>query len=106
MAKGAGRVTHKAVTDGSAVKHSCKGYNALLIHHEMTGTTAGGYVSLAMGNEENGVYIAHHGKGNNIKSAALATNYTCIYEGIMDWVQVTLNRTDGTHTVTVQPINI
>jgi len=107
MKKGTAHVTHKAVTQGSSVKVQVgKHFNSVLVHHAMTGQTTGGYVSLKMSDSDNGTFIAHHGKGTNIKSANSATGYTCIFEAVSDWVEVTLNYADGTHTVTVIPINV
>jgi len=104
MKKGAAKVTHNAVTVGSSVKHNCTGYNALLIHHYIEGATSGGYVDVTMSNQEGGNFIAHHGGGENVKAADSATSYTMLLTGIMDWVSINLNVTDGTHTVIVQPL--
>lgn len=107
MNKGAPETIFNAIAGASSpVKRQYKGYNALLVHHYMTGVTSGGYVGLKMGGSENSQFIAHHGKGTNIKSANVNASYTCLFEGIMDWVEITLNRTDGTHTVIIQPVNI
>ncbi len=104
--KGGVRVTHDAVVSGSEVVVGCSGFNALLVHHVIVGATTGGFVSLTMSGKDNGVFVAHHGEGTNIKTTATKDSYTSVFKGIMDWVKVVLNVTDGTHTVTVQPINI
>lgn len=105
--KGMYKVTHSAVVAGSAVKHYVgKHYNALLVKHVMSGTTIGGYVSLKQAEETDGTFVAHHGKGTNIKGAAVAASYYAIFEAVDDYVEVTLNRTDGTHDVTITPVNV
>jgi len=104
--KGGIRVTHDTVTNGSNVKINCTGYNALLVHHYITGAITGGFVSIAMSGRDDGNFIAHHGDGYNIKAADSVDSYTSLFKGIMDYVSVNLSVTDGTHTVTIQPINI
>lgn len=105
--RGAPKVTHNAVETGSAVLYDCGDYNALVVHHLMENPTSGGYVSLKMSpTGATGTYIAHHGDGTNIKTQASASSYASIFKGIMKYVEVTLNRTDGKHTVTIQPINV
>jgi hypothetical protein len=106
MRKGSARTTHAAVIAGSAVIHRCEGYNALLVHHVISGAAIGGYVSLKMGPAADGPFVAHHGEGTNIKAADVAVSYTALFKGIMDHVEITLARTDGTHTVTVQALNL
>lgn len=104
--RGGSRVTHLAATLDKNVKTSCCGYNALLVHHVMSGDGASGYVSLKMSDAESGSYIAHHGDGTNIKAENATDSYISIFKGIMDWITVELHVSVGTHTVTVQPINI
>lgn len=107
MNKGTPEIIKDAVTAaGDPVKRAVGPYNAVIVHHEISGGSTGGYVSLKMGGKEGSTFIAHHGKGTNIKSADTTTSYTAIFEGIMDFVEFTLNYTDGTHTVTIQPINV
>ena len=107
MAKGAGTVIFKGETvNGATEKLNCPGYNAVIIKHTMTGQTTGGFVSAAMAEKPDGVFVAHHGEGTNISASAQAANYTAIIKGIMDHLEFTLNATDGTHTVVVQPVNI
>lgn len=107
MNKGTPEIIKNAVVAaGDPVKRFMGPYNAVLVHHQITGGTTGGFVSLKMGGKEGGTFIAHHGKGTNIKAAASATSYTAIFEGLMDWIEVSLAVTDGTHTVTIQPINV
>ena len=104
MKKGMAQVTHDGVTVGSAVKRNIGPFNALIVHHYMTGVTSGGYVSLKMSNLHDGQFVEHHGDGSNIKSADVATSYTALFKGLMDHVEITLNRTDGTHHVICQPL--
>lgn len=107
MNKGTPEVIKNAVTAaGDPVKRFVGPYNAVIVHHKIAGGSSGGFVSLKMGGKEDDTFIAHHGKGTNIKAAASATSYTAIFEGIMDWIEATLTVTDGTHTVTIQPINV
>lgn len=107
MNKGQPEVIKNAVVAaGDAVKRYIRGYNAVIVHHEISGGAAGGFVGLKMGGKEDGTFIAHHGKGTNIKAAASATSYIAVFEGLMDWIEVSLTVTDGTHTVTIQPINV
>lgn len=82
------------------------GFNALIVHHKITGGAAGGYASLKMSDASGGTFIAHHGKGTNIKAADTLTSYTSIFEGLMDYVEVTLAVTDGAHEVTIQPLEV
>lgn len=104
--RGGAKVTHAAAIETGSVKISCAGYNALLVHHVMSGDGASGYVSLKMSYAESGSYIAHHGDGTNIKAENATASYISIFKGIMDWITVELHVSAGTHTVTVQPINI
>ena len=105
--KGQYKVTHAAKTTGSAVKHYVgKHFNALLVKHVMSGTTSGGYVSLKQAEDTDATFVAHHGKGTNIKSSATAASYTALFEAVDDYVEVTLNVTDGTHDVTITPVNV
>ena len=104
MKKGIAQVVHDGVTVGSAVKRNIGPFNALLVHHYMTGVTNGGYVSLKMSNLTGGQFVAHHGDGAGIKSADEANSYTALFKGLMDHVEITLSRTDGTHTVIIQPL--
>lgn len=106
MRKGFAKITHNAVTKAGSVKMCVTGYNALIVHHKIADAAAGGYVSLKMSNEENGYFIAHHGEGTGAKTENSKTDYTCVFKGIMDFVEVTLNYTDGTHTVMVQAVNL
>lgn len=104
MKKGIAQVIHDKVTAGGAVKRSIGPFNALIVHHYMTGVTSGGYVSLKMSNLTDGQFIAHHGDGAGIKSADTATSYTALFKGLMDHVEITLHRTDGEHHVICQPL--
>jgi len=105
--KGSAKPTHEAATSGSAVKSFIgPHFNAVLVKHKITGGSTGGYVSLKMDEKTDGTFIAHHGKGQNIKSADTTTSYYALFEAVDDYVEVTLNVTDGTHDVTITPINI
>lgn len=103
-------VTHAGVAAGSTVEFAVPaGFNALLVKHEISGATPNGFVSLAV-KHGTGVggdpAVAHHGRGNNIKTANVAVSYVAVFEGVGTVVNVVLNWTAGTHTVRVLPIRI
>jgi hypothetical protein len=98
---------HNAVTTPSVQEFTMpEGLNALLVIHTMTGQTTGGFVRLEDRFSGGTPGLAHHGKGSNIKSAATATNYVSLFEGVSKIVGIDLQRTDGTHTVRVLPIRV
>lgn len=101
-AAGAPVVLFQDATAGGTKAISCVGANALLILHAIAGATNGGYVSLNL--KAGGATVPHHGKGAGIKTAAQAASYASLFEGVTDEVEVTLNRTDGTHTVVAIPL--
>jgi len=108
---GKGQITVPPVFDtvttgGTSQEIFCGGFNALLVHHVISGGSTGGYVSLQMSPKSLGTFVAHHGKGQNIKSAATANSYISLFEAIFDYVKLVLTVTDGTHTVIAQPINL
>lgn len=96
----------KVLTAAGTYKTNIGKFDTVLLHHKITGGVTGGFASLKMSNATDGTFIAHHGKGANIKSAATTASYTSIFEGVMDWVEITLTATDGTHEVTIQPIEL
>lgn len=104
--------THDAVTAGSTVEIDCHGYTALIIVHEMTGATTGGYVEVEFRTSPGATGVTHPAPagnsdfGLNVKTAATATNYVSIIRGLTSRVGIKLNRTDGTHTVTVIPCHV
>lgn len=107
MKKGAAKVVHREKTASVSAKvYIGHNYNALLVHHYMTGTTTGGHVNITMADKEDGNFIAHHGEGTNIQSNDTPNSYTALFKGVMDYINVDLQVTDGTHTVIIQPINI
>lgn len=93
-------------TGGTSQEIFCGGFNALLLHHVISGGTTGGYATIKMSPKSLGTFIDHHGKGQNIKNAATTTSYISLFEAIFDYIKVVLTVTDGTHTVIVQPINL
>lgn len=100
-------VTHNAVVAGSTVEFVMpEGCNALVLVHVMTAPTTGGFATVENRWVAGTAGVVHHGKGTNIKAAALATNYSSLFEGVADIVGVVLARTDGTHTVRVLPIRV
>ncbi|MDI6814425.1 MAG: hypothetical protein QMD10_12970, partial [Desulfitobacteriaceae bacterium] len=108
MAKGDLSIPFDSVTRGGISREIlCAGFNALLLHHVITRTPAtGGYATITMSPKSGGTFVAHHGDGQNIQTAAVTASYISLFRGILDYVKVVLNVTDGTHTVIVQPLNI
>ncbi len=104
--KGGSKVVHSAAEAPADYKFNLGPWNALLIHHRIVGGSTGGRVLISMSGSIGGTYITHHGKGTNIPAGNQATSYTCLVEGLMDYVNVRLERTDGAHTITIQPLNI
>lgn len=94
-------VFDNATTGGTKTVY-CVGANALLVLHEITGATSGGYVALRL--KAGGVTVPHHGKGAGIKTSAVAASYAALFEGVTEEVEVVLNVTDGTHRVVVVPV--
>jgi len=104
MQKGAAVTAHLAATQTADCKTSVGRHNALIVHHYMTGDGASGHVTLEMAPLPDGQMIDHHGKGTNIPTEDSNKSYTAIFEGLMDYVNVKLNCTAGTHTVVIQPL--
>lgn len=104
--------THTNATTGSTQEIDCYGYNSLIVWHEMTGVTTGGYVTAELRHTPGTAGLSHPAPaGNsdfalNAKTAATAIGYVTIFKGVSRYVGVVLNRTDGTHNVRVQPINL
>lgn len=90
----------------------CYGYNSLIVWHKMTGVSTGGYVSIENRYEQGTAGIAHPATstasafGIGVQAEAATSNYVSIYRGVSRYVGVKLNRTDGTHNVWVQPVNL
>jgi len=108
VAKGELSTPFDSVTSGGTSREIlCAGFNALLLHHVITGAPAtGGYATITMSPKSGGTFVAHHGDGQNIKGAAVTASYISLFRGILDYIKVVLTVTDGTHTVIVQPLNI
>lgn len=108
MKKGAIKKTHIDATETGAVKMKMGPFNALIVHHRISGGgSTGGHVSLSLSPDNStGSYVAHHGGGENIPSGAQANSYTALFTGLMDYVEVTLTATDKTHNVSVQPVQL
>ncbi len=106
MNRGGITVTHDEVVASSSVAHNCGDYNALLVYHRIAGAAAGGYVYLTMMPREGDVAVEHHGFGVNIPVANQLLSYYALFRGISQHVHVGLLRTDGTHTIIIQPIHL
>ncbi len=100
--KGGVQVVHKAATSSSDYKTNIGPFTALIVHHEISGGS--GRVEVSMAPEQDGTYIAHHGYGIDLPATDKSTSYSCVFLGLMNWVNVKLVRTSGTHTVTIQPL--
>jgi|GEM_PF-3387143 len=107
LKKGAAQVVYAAAVQAPAEKAKLHigPFNALILHHHIADTPAtGGYVSLSMSNASDGNFIAHHDVGDNLPKGDVKTGYTCLFRGLMDYVEIELHVTDGEHTVMVQPL--
>lgn len=104
--------THANAAAGSTVQVDCYGFNALIVWHEMTGVTSGGYVTIENRYEQGTSGIAHPAPagdsqyGANVKNADETDGYVSIYRGVSRYVGIVLNATDGTHDVRVLPVNL
>jgi len=75
----------------------------LLVAHQIAGSPAtGGCVSLQIGDKPGGVFVPHHGDGWNIPAAAQTAGYSCIYKNCGPVARLTVDITDGAHTVWYQ----
>lgn len=104
--------THVGAVASGEVEVDCYGYNSLMIIHEMTGATTGGFVSVKCLHTRGTTGILHPAPagdsefGAKVKTAALNANYVSIYRGVPRFIGVTLTRTDGTHNIRAIPINL
>lgn len=105
--------THKAAEVGSTVEVYTRGFNALIVWHEIEGAADGGYVALELRTEQGQQGALKHPAtdqdstfGIGIKDSDTKDSYIAIYRGLSEYVGVELNVTDGKHTVKVQPINL
>lgn len=81
-------------------------FNALMLMHEIRGEGAQGYLAMDIRYASGKYGVPHHGKGVNIKTDHQSNSYSSIYEGITDFVGITLHAKKGSHLVYAIPMNI